>query len=174
MFGIELRVLCILSKLSATGHIFSVAKDGSLSVITLAYPHPWQAHTHRLPSPFTRVCLSVGEDRASTRSLGQILSSFSCSTCQYQRYPDQSNSEPLFSEILLQLPRVLELHSPRGTRSPWPLGRWNSQYGFTDGDHAGPFCFSLPSSYLGASPYFLAHYRRRPAGSGASKELLGS
>lgn len=29
--------------------------------------------------PFTRVCLSVGEERASTRSLGQILSMRSCS-----------------------------------------------------------------------------------------------
>ncbi len=30
-------------------------------------------------SPFTRVCLSVGEERARTLSLGQILSILSCS-----------------------------------------------------------------------------------------------
>lgn len=40
-----------------------------------------QAPAQEPTSPFTSVCLSVGEDRASTRSLGQILSSFSCSTC---------------------------------------------------------------------------------------------
>lgn len=98
--GIELRALYILGKFSATGHISSMAKDGTLSVFPLACPHLRQAHTHRLTSPFTRVCLSVGDDRASTRSLGQILSSFSCSTCQYQKHLNQSHSEPLLSEVL--------------------------------------------------------------------------
>ena len=34
----------------------------------------------RTTLPLTRVCLSVGEDRASTRRLGQTLSRRSCST----------------------------------------------------------------------------------------------
>lgn len=36
--------------------------------------------TQTCTSPLTSVCLSVGEDRASTRSLGQTLSIRSCST----------------------------------------------------------------------------------------------
>lgn len=39
------------------------------------------------------------------------------------------------------------------------------------------FFLSVPTSLMGANPYFLAHYRRRSgltAGPGASKELLGS
>lgn len=39
----------------------------------------------RRASPLTSVCLSVGEDRASTRSLGQILSMRSCSICAWWR-----------------------------------------------------------------------------------------
>ena len=53
---------------------------------TACLPLP-QSPSQELTSPFTSVCLSVGEDRARTRSLGQILSSFSCSTCQYQNIP---------------------------------------------------------------------------------------
>lgn len=86
VLGIELRALCILSKDSATGYISSWAKDGSLSDFTLTCPHIRRQAIYRPTSPFTSVCLSVGEDRASTRSLGQILSSFSCSTCRYQRH----------------------------------------------------------------------------------------
>lgn len=97
--GLELRALCILSKHSATDYISSLAKDGSLSDFTLVFPPFWQA-IYRRTSPFTNVCLSVGEDRASTRSLGQILSSFSCSTCQYQRHLYQSDSEQLIQENL--------------------------------------------------------------------------
>lgn len=44
MLGIELRALGILSKFSATGHISSMAKDGSLSVFPLDCQHLWQAH----------------------------------------------------------------------------------------------------------------------------------
>lgn len=43
-------------------------------------------------SPFTSVCLSVGDERARTRSLGQILSSFSCSTCEHQTAQGQAGS----------------------------------------------------------------------------------
>lgn len=41
--------------------------------------HP---HKSSLHPPFTKVCLSVGEERASTRSFGQILSIRSCSICR--------------------------------------------------------------------------------------------
>lgn len=34
--------------------------------------------------PFTRVCLSVGDDRARTRSFGQILSRRSCSIYKHR------------------------------------------------------------------------------------------
>ena len=54
---------------------------GSLSVLALVCLPLSQAPAQEPTSPFTSVCLSVGEDRASTRSLGQISSSFSCSTC---------------------------------------------------------------------------------------------
>lgn len=39
--------------------------------------------SHKIHSPLTSVCLSVGDDLASTRSFGQILSIRSCSIYKY-------------------------------------------------------------------------------------------
>lgn len=54
--------------------------------------------------PFTRVCLSVGDDLARTRSFGQILSIRSCSICKKTiRYILQLQA---FTEQLIQLKSV--------------------------------------------------------------------
>lgn len=80
--------------------------------------HLLQASGQELSSPFTSVCLSVGDDRARTRSLGQILSSFSCSTCQHQSTPGQSSSEqPSRGSLLLPI-----LRDSGRAHIPQPLG----------------------------------------------------
>lgn len=72
-------VLCIQQRCVITDNSYTVLtvtflqyrRCVNLISITLAL-----LYTH---SPFTKVCLSVGDDRASTRSFGQILSIRSCS-----------------------------------------------------------------------------------------------
>lgn len=58
--------------------------------------------------PFTRVCLSVGDERASTRSLGQILSSCSCSTCQEQQKRGVNSPPGTFCLTREQIPTGIQ------------------------------------------------------------------
>lgn len=123
-----------------------------LSVFAPACCHLPQAPGQEPSSPFTSVCLSVGDDRARTRSFGQILSSFSCSTCQQQTTPGQSSSaQPSWRSLLLP-----ELRDSGRAGIPQPMAgvtmasRVDETAGsvskgrFTDGDHSGRPCLHFP------------------------------
>lgn len=133
---------------------------GSLSVLALVCLPLSQAPAQEPTSPFTSVCLSVGEDRASTRSLGQILSSFSCSTCSSRHtWVSQAQSSRQGSLHMRQAPGSWCPRAPR-ERDPGLQRRQSSQLssegGFKDADRSGPACLLfLPIPSLGANPLVL-------------------
>lgn len=69
----------------------------------------------RASSPLTRVCLSVGDERARTRSLGQTLSRRSCSTYRWWNHSELSGRPAVLTLFWVHLEL---LRFPSGLTSP--------------------------------------------------------
>lgn len=107
-------------------------------------------------SPFTSVCLSVGDDLASTRSFGQILSILSCSIykflsrlkCAKTSLSSKSASCHIHPWFLTHGPKTWDLSRlpvlGRGLRSTVNIPDWDvSIYALTHCLGGSDFCTSL-------------------------------
>lgn len=112
--------------------------------------------------PLTSVCLSVGEERASTLSFGQILSIRSCSIWRGVWYVGgggghREKSSPMQSRWALQLASVQACRA-HASRPPLELGPLQSLCGGHMRMRTSPFSLrilrlnSLPSRHRKSSP----------------------